>query len=1116
MSEDQSVNQSVEEIDEELRKKIALYYHPLFQASLAQWIIQMQTKNYTTLSMEQYRDLNIRIQKSLILDFDYDAAASSAFEDWKIDIEREKFDQEFESKKKEDDSNSPSPDKVKDYSKETLDYERLSEFFFDLCLSWCQHLDIETFLYFLNGVFLNITTGAHISISNFKKLENINVLSIGFFDTLIKYRTDLENTQEQDYKDWYDWNFKRTHEIVKRVEANLANIFDPQDKRAFDIWMDIPENIGNSYIDSHIEKLDKQLKNMSKINQKADTMAKTITNIDTIKRMSAKAEKPGISYPREFDLYPRRDDSEIPESQIGRQYKESTTSVYQQEEVPQKFKKQKKFEKSVIATLPQEYKNAKLIEITETSYLIRNEVKLPIFGRQIQLNERDRGKKDISQLMQSLFWKKGTRPVSHSTIKEEEEKLFSKQKGNIDLKAENVEQDSIKPDQMEPKEEKKDQEEEECDESYEQIEVDVPQPGDPEYEKIQDQNQAIKRLIINVDSLIKNFNAQGNQQAKDELEEIIRQEIDKEMLLSPNEKKTIEVLVLDYLQNNKSVLDLISLAKLEEDFKLQQEFDGDEDSARRSEDKQMQELNWRLPDTQQYMELIAQRVPNKYETVTEIKYKIPMKWTKKFNVDDIVPHKEKLSSAIQKEGGMVNNYMKMKRKKLMKKKKSGKISESVHPALSKVQTEFMQEISTPQEHLRQTDKDDIGQVEEEKKLPNEQEIKANETDGFDHLQGESMFQSKDQKNVPLSNTMLKESLSSRKESPMNETTEAINFPKPDKSEESKTLLQKHKQLAPIQREKEKNKQNMENYTEHDIINDNIKDDDDYTPQVESPRSEVPFDARSRDLTNAEVGLDYSQIKAQYKPEPYNIDEIEHLFIEGKIPKEIYNIEDPMEYNYLLVKLKKEFNDKTRSEFLKYMNLQLPYNSRRDEVGGVITDDDWTDFVVRMQKMIKRVRRKRRRIIRRRKKKGKKLMPRKTLFKPKKKPNLAKDPLWREVFLDEDSEDSTVEDTDIFERSEEGFKVRQEKPKPKFFERKEKFKLPDLYKPLVNESKKIHKEKEYTFKSHLKDQIPKNPTSPLKGSLKNKKLLDESPARKYFNLHFVKHGNKVIKNAPKKI
>lgn len=34
----------------------------------------------------------MRIQKSLILDFDYESAYESALEDWKIDIERETFD----------------------------------------------------------------------------------------------------------------------------------------------------------------------------------------------------------------------------------------------------------------------------------------------------------------------------------------------------------------------------------------------------------------------------------------------------------------------------------------------------------------------------------------------------------------------------------------------------------------------------------------------------------------------------------------------------------------------------------------------------------------------------------------------------------------------------------------------------------------------------------------------------------------------------------------------------------------------------------------------------------------------------------------------------------------
>lgn len=39
-------------------------------------------------------DLNVRIQKSLILDFDYESAKQSALEDWKIDMERELIDKQ--------------------------------------------------------------------------------------------------------------------------------------------------------------------------------------------------------------------------------------------------------------------------------------------------------------------------------------------------------------------------------------------------------------------------------------------------------------------------------------------------------------------------------------------------------------------------------------------------------------------------------------------------------------------------------------------------------------------------------------------------------------------------------------------------------------------------------------------------------------------------------------------------------------------------------------------------------------------------------------------------------------------------------------------------------------
>jgi hypothetical protein len=79
--------------------------------------------------------------------------------------------------------------KALELDRKGIDYERLTEFFFDLCLSWCQFLDIETFLFFVNGVFLNITKGNHINVSRFKENHEIEVLSIEFINHLLAYRS---------------------------------------------------------------------------------------------------------------------------------------------------------------------------------------------------------------------------------------------------------------------------------------------------------------------------------------------------------------------------------------------------------------------------------------------------------------------------------------------------------------------------------------------------------------------------------------------------------------------------------------------------------------------------------------------------------------------------------------------------------------------------------------------------------------------------------------------------------------------------------------------------------------------------------------------------------------
>ena len=190
----------------------------------------MQQQNYKKLAKHQYIDLNVKIQKSLILDFDEDSARESAEQDWKIDLEREQQEKKQAGKvggdleqvdeDKEDDASDESSEefdeederfmnaeekarlekrrqakeqrrrhKAEELDRKGIDYERLTEFFFDLCLSWCQFLDIETFLFFINGVFLNITKGNHINVSRFKENHEIEVLSIEFINHLLAYRS---------------------------------------------------------------------------------------------------------------------------------------------------------------------------------------------------------------------------------------------------------------------------------------------------------------------------------------------------------------------------------------------------------------------------------------------------------------------------------------------------------------------------------------------------------------------------------------------------------------------------------------------------------------------------------------------------------------------------------------------------------------------------------------------------------------------------------------------------------------------------------------------------------------------------------------------------------------
>ena len=97
------------------------------------------------------------------------------------------------------------------------------------------------------------------------------MLSIEFINHLLAYRSVCQERQlnVQSYGQWYALNFGRTNVIVSNVEKNLQDAFKEKGEgRILDIWVDLPAQIVNMFIDNHFIKMNKEM-------QRIDYAAKT-------------------------------------------------------------------------------------------------------------------------------------------------------------------------------------------------------------------------------------------------------------------------------------------------------------------------------------------------------------------------------------------------------------------------------------------------------------------------------------------------------------------------------------------------------------------------------------------------------------------------------------------------------------------------------------------------------------------------------------------------------------------------------------------------------------------------------------------------------------------------
>lgn len=78
----------------------------------------------------------------------------------------------------------------------------------------------------------------------------------------------------QTYGQWYAVNFSRTNVIVSNVEKNLQDAFRERNEgRILDIWVDLPAQIVNQFIDNHFIKMDREMRKIDMASKTTDRLA---------------------------------------------------------------------------------------------------------------------------------------------------------------------------------------------------------------------------------------------------------------------------------------------------------------------------------------------------------------------------------------------------------------------------------------------------------------------------------------------------------------------------------------------------------------------------------------------------------------------------------------------------------------------------------------------------------------------------------------------------------------------------------------------------------------------------------------------------------------------------
>lgn len=258
---------------------MAIFYHPLFQEIISQWIHIFQGEPSSELQMNftTFVEFNIKVQKCLLPNFDLNIAFVSALNDWAKEIS-ECFtfkdlylNKEYKQQNLENyilsqvtDLKFPSvltPDNYQSLIEQfhthesfklvnfQISIEVFSKFLFDLAATWCEYLDIELFSFFIITIFLNITEGKTIKGSKLRATEAISNLPIQFFQIFenMKVQYNLKKKKQLTYyRAWCVYNYLQLNDIAERIILTINDIYDDGNDTLLVAEQEFSENVQRS------------------------------------------------------------------------------------------------------------------------------------------------------------------------------------------------------------------------------------------------------------------------------------------------------------------------------------------------------------------------------------------------------------------------------------------------------------------------------------------------------------------------------------------------------------------------------------------------------------------------------------------------------------------------------------------------------------------------------------------------------------------------------------------------------------------------------------------------------------------------------------------------------